>query len=378
MEKQLFVRLLLLTLLKGVWPLEPKVLHVRAGEMVVLQCPYFRRVSDGDVKVLWTSHTSQEMNVTSNMSTSAEQSHVDVLIHGRSLIILRASVNHQGNYSCSRGNASSRFWFRLTVYTTQSREHEEKNQNHLTCYMQQSCTMKCPVVILPPVNITSNGIIWNKKGESSPRDGIFSRVDEKHRGLYNCTRLYLYQGQTYSMTFTVSLDIQPSSKILWPHKDDVLAVELDSPVVINCTAFVTSKFDDVFWLSGESFVETNSSLPFFYNYTRGKNADKNKVTASLVFKKVSEEDLSRSYTCKLESAHQPSSFVTITLTQKARPFSLSLTLCIVAIAAVIVITILGAMIVSHGCSCRKGSVNLHRGEQDSSVCNPLSGSSSII
>ncbi len=42
------------------------------------------------------------------------------------------------------------------------------------------------------------------------------------------------------------------------------------------------------------------------------------MTASLVFKKVSKEDLSRNYTCKLESIAEPSSFVTVTLAQKGR------------------------------------------------------------
>lgn len=40
------------------------------------------------------------------------------------------------------------------------------------------------------------------------------------------------------------------------------------------------------------------------------------MTASLVFKKVSEEDLSKKYTCKLETDNQSSSSVTITLKQK--------------------------------------------------------------
>lgn len=37
------------------------------------------------------------------------------------------------------------------------------------------------------------------------------------------------------------------------------------------------------------------------------------MTASLVFKNVSVEDLSKNYTCKLESSDEPSSFVTIML-----------------------------------------------------------------
>lgn len=40
------------------------------------------------------------------------------------------------------------------------------------------------------------------------------------------------------------------------------------------------------------------------------------MKASLVFRNVSEEDLSKNYTCKLETDGQPSSSVTITLKQK--------------------------------------------------------------
>lgn len=45
------------------------------------------------------------------------------------------------------------------------------------------------------------------------------------------------------------------------------------------------------------------------------------MTASLVFREVSAEDLSKRYTCKLESERPPSTFVTITLEQKGAPFT---------------------------------------------------------
>ncbi|XP_051800854.1 interleukin-1 receptor type 2-like [Acanthochromis polyacanthus] len=358
-QKTLLVLPLLLTLLTGVMSSqEAQVLYARAGEMVVLECPY---LSYKDGTPLWTNHSTQDVNVINSMSTSA-----DVLIHGRSLVILRASINHQGNYSCSYGNASRQFWFGLTVYATQSREHGEKNQNPSTCYMQQSCRLICPFVNITPVNITRNGITWRKEGESSPQNGYFESISEKDSGIYTCTRSYLYRGQTYNVTFTVTVEVKPSSEILLPHKNDVFHVDLGSTVVINCTALVNSNFDDVFWLSGTSFVERSNSLPVFYNYTRVKNAEEEKLTASLVFQKISEEDLLRNYTCKLESSHQSSSFITITLTRKAHHFPLSLTVCIVAILVVIILTIVGAVILFRVCSRRKGCIRLHRVERNSS------------
>lgn len=39
-------------------------------------------------------------------------------------------------------------------------------------------------------------------------------------------------------------------------------------VVVHCDAVLYSDFDEVFWLIGNSFVETNDGLPVYYNYTR--------------------------------------------------------------------------------------------------------------
>lgn len=55
--------------------------------------------------------------------------------------------------------------FRLTVYTTQSTNNEEKNMYSKRCYMQESCTLNCPDEHAPDVktmNMTSNSIIWHK------------------------------------------------------------------------------------------------------------------------------------------------------------------------------------------------------------------------
>ncbi|XP_027132165.1 interleukin-1 receptor-like 1 isoform X2 [Larimichthys crocea] len=97
---------------------------------------------------------------------------------------------------------------------------------------------------------------------------------------------------------------------------EVFYVDLGSPKVIDCKAVMYSNYEEVFWLSGDSFVDTNTSVSVYYNYTSEYDTEGIKMTASLVFKKVSEEDLSKNYTCKLESDSQPSSFVTITLARK--------------------------------------------------------------
>nr|XP_020493648.1 interleukin-18 receptor 1-like isoform X2 [Labrus bergylta] len=310
---------LLSILLTGVFSLRRTEVHIKAGEMVALWCPH-QKGSYG-AKLIWSSHTAHELDLSSNMSAD-ELSRMGVLVYGRNLVILSASVNHQGNYSCSQGNASSQFM--LTVYTGQSGEDEDWNTYSATCFTQESCTLHCPDVNIPDVNtpnMTSNDIIWHKRGESLPQDSYFSSVTENDHGVYTCTRSYLYHQLIYNITFKVMLVIRPNiisgqSVLLSPHMDDVFHVALDSTVVIECTAVIYSDFDEVFWLSGSSFLERDNNLPVFYNYTRESNAEGMKMTASLVFKKVTKEDLRKSYTCKLDADDQPSSFVRITLAQK--------------------------------------------------------------
>ncbi|XP_054464962.1 interleukin-18 receptor 1-like [Anoplopoma fimbria] len=333
--------ILLLASLTGVCPSKTSQEYVKAGEMVALFCHHDRGSSHGDAEVIWTSYTPQEMDLT-HMS-SAEQSQMGLLVYGRSLVILNASVNHQGNYSCSLGNGSRWSWFRLTVYTTQ---REERTQYPRTCSTQEACELNCPEVNVPAVNtpnITSNAIIWHKEGESLPKDDHFSSVEEKDHGVYICTRSYLYYRQIYNMTFTVVLKIKPKenpekvSVITSPH-NDVFYVDLGAPMVIDCEAVTDPDFGELFWYE-KSKVQMNNSFPVFYNYTRVSNGAEIKIKASLVFKSVSQEDLSKSYTCKLESAFGPSSFVTITLAQKARPSYVSLALCIVGVMVVMVLTV---------------------------------------
>lgn len=91
----------------GVCSSEPEEINVKAGEMVALQCPY--QSHSGDTRLVWTAYTPQEMALTSDTSC-AKQGQMDVLVHGRSLVFLRASVKHQGNYSCSLGYSSITQW----------------------------------------------------------------------------------------------------------------------------------------------------------------------------------------------------------------------------------------------------------------------------
>ncbi|XP_036952492.1 interleukin-18 receptor 1-like [Acanthopagrus latus] len=343
--------LLLLTSLTGVCPRRPKEKYVRAGEMVALQCPGYRGYDHLDGRLIWTSHTSQEMDLTGDMS-SAQQRETGVLVHGRSLVILNASVNHQGNYSCSQGNTSRKYWFKLMVYTTQTREYEEMTTHPVTCYTLESCTLTCPDVNLPAENIpniTTNGTIWHKEGESSLTASYFSSVEENDGGVYTCTRSYLYHGQIYNMTSTVKLEVQPKKKskklaeIISPRMSEVFPVDLGSTVVIDCQAVVYSEFDEVFWLMDDAFVKRDNSSPVFYKFNNEHNAEETKLTASLVFNKVSEEDLAKTYSCKLESESGPSSFVSITLAKKSSSLSLPLALSIVIIVMVIVLTVVGCV-----------------------------------
>uniref|UniRef100_A0A3Q3QTI9 Interleukin-1 receptor accessory protein-like 1 n=1 Tax=Monopterus albus TaxID=43700 RepID=A0A3Q3QTI9_MONAL len=347
MVKMLLVLLLLLlTLLSGASPQKPRQIIVKAGEMVVLECPRHIGYNHGETKLVWTSYTRQEMYMTTDVS-SVEQVPMGVFVLGRSLVILSASVNHQGNYSCSLGNDSRPFWFRLTVYTAQSREYDKRTKHPVTCYTNESCKMHCPDVNIPAaniLNITNNGFIWHKEGESLPKSSYFSSVEMTDHGVYTCTRSYLYRGQMYNMTFTVELDVKQkeperTAVITSPHDSDVFDVDLGSTVVIDCKAVLYSDFDEIFWLSEGSFVENNSSFLFFYNFTRNKHTEETKMTASLVFKIVLEEDLLKNYTCKLESISQGPSFVTITLAQRARPSYMSLAVGIISIVVVMTVTL---------------------------------------
>ncbi|XP_030582053.1 interleukin-18 receptor 1-like [Archocentrus centrarchus] len=328
--------LILITLSTDVSHRTTKEIYVKEGEIAVLS------IEGCD---LWKSSANKGMHLNRSMP-AAEQRQMGLLVKGDALVILSASVKHQGNYSCSLKNSSK--WISLKVYTAQSREYEETQEK--TCYTHESCTLYCSEKheFLDTLNITRNSSTWQKEGESSPSNGYFSSVKKEDSGIYNCTWSYLYDGQLYNITATVKLDVQPSenskkSVIISPKDNQIFDVDLHSMVVIDCKAVMYSESDKLLWLCGTSFVEVNSSLPVFYNYTRSASVSDHKTkefkeTASLVFRRVSEDDLTKRFICKLHSYHEMS-FVTITLKQKARRSYTSLGVCIVSIVVVMVVTV---------------------------------------
>ncbi|XP_029948248.1 interleukin-18 receptor 1-like isoform X2 [Salarias fasciatus] len=232
-------------------------------------------------------------------------------------------------------NFSSRSWFKLTVFEGNTGEHPR------TCHEEEHCKLTCPPMSVPP-NMSSTDPTWEKpdgKREQLP-EIHFQSVKMEDGGVYTCFRSYPYYGQMYNRTCRVKLVVKPKeqkkyAKITEPREKEVFYVDIGSPKVIHCKAAVDLKFDDLFWLSNQSFVETNGSHPVFYN-TTWENGDK--MTASLVFKRVSENDLTKTYTCKLQSAGQDSSSVNITLSLKARPSYVSLAICSVCVVLAVVVS----------------------------------------
>ncbi|XP_039866647.1 interleukin-18 receptor 1-like isoform X1 [Simochromis diagramma] len=323
----------------GVCPQSTKEIRVKEGEIVA---EFFKECDHNET--LWRSFTKQGMHLHNN-TPAAEHRQMGVMVQQGILVILSASEKNEGNYSCFLKNSSRRSWISLKVYTAQSRDSEQMNQISKECYTEEHCKLYCPEKNFPfnTLNITRSGITWHKEGESSPKDGYFSSVKKEDSGIYTCTRSYLYDGQIYNMTSTVKLDVQPNkitkkAVIISPENKQVFEVDLGSTVVIDCKAVMMSGTDDLFWLSGSSFVDTDTSLPVFYNDTRVISTEEIRMRTSLIFRKVSEDDLSKNYTCKLQSAYQ-TSFVTITLKQKASRSYMSLGVCFVIIVVVTFVTV---------------------------------------
>lgn len=183
---------------------------VRFGELVALTC-----VKDPGA-VTWTT---------------PENSSTDRVPLREGLVILRASTEQQGTYSCSQGKFNKTF--NLTVYTTPSSECEKNALYSKECNSHQSCTLSCPTPNTPPKNsnLTFKGVTWQKDGQTLQKD-YFSSVRESDQGLYTCRRSYLYHGQIYNMTFTVKLDIKPKETmkmggIFSPRPDEVFLVDVE-------------------------------------------------------------------------------------------------------------------------------------------------------
>uniref|UniRef100_A0A3B3HWX6 Interleukin 18 receptor 1 n=1 Tax=Oryzias latipes TaxID=8090 RepID=A0A3B3HWX6_ORYLA len=294
----MLLQALLLTFIIGACSLTPGIVYVREGEIVALSCD---EPGDGDPVTLWKKDSEQKTYAQSNMS-AAQQRQMGIVVHKNWLVILNTSMNHQGNYTCQS----------CSVY-------EDKYDYPKNCYKDQSCTLSCPEANIPSAGILNiTDLTWYK--DSRPLKPYFQRVQEEDAGIYTCNRSYLYSGQTYNITFVVPLivktEIHPIyATITSPRNNQVFSVELGTTVVIDCVADSDSSEDLLFWMRGQSFVDENSTFPVFYNETR----DKQQMKASLVIGKVSQEDLSTNYTCKLDSDNQPSISVTIFLTQKGAP-----------------------------------------------------------
>ncbi|XP_055010723.1 interleukin-1 receptor type 1-like [Boleophthalmus pectinirostris] len=294
---------------------------VRAGDMVVLQCPKSRRTMASTPS--WASYTPQKKILTSDTNSTAP-----LLIHKRSLVLLKASPDHQGKYSCSVGNKT--FWSQLVVLTAVSDGSHSGAQYTTTCFTGDSCTLRCPISNAPASDIpsmTRNGITWTKSERTLFKDVLFfSSVEETNQGTYDCTRSYLYKGQTYNMTYTNKLFVKAPEppadvKIISPQHGAIFETVLGSGFVINCIATLSSDFDEVFWMTDTSSVDSDTNLRVFSNSTILSDNKEIQMTASLIFKEVLEEDLSKDFTCKLESVSVPSSFVTISLEQKKQETS---------------------------------------------------------
>uniref|UniRef100_A0A8C6TEQ7 Ig-like domain-containing protein n=1 Tax=Neogobius melanostomus TaxID=47308 RepID=A0A8C6TEQ7_9GOBI len=295
----------------------PDEVYVRVGDLVVLHCPNIR-MSNTKTPPSWTSFTPHERNLANEMNSTSP-----FLIHERSLVLLSASIDHQGNYSCSMGNHT--FWSKLVVYSAVPNVTQKMARYTTTCYTQERCSLRCPISnspgsIIP--NMTRLGITWEKDGTSQFRETLsFRSVEEKDQGTFTCTRSYRYKDQIYNRTSTIALTVKPQEplpniEIISPHDGDVFEVDLGSVFVVNCTATIFPDFDEVYWIIDKSSVKTDSNLRVFSNFTMFTSNKKSHMTGLLIFKKVLKEDLSKDFTCKLESVAAPSSLVTVSLKQK--------------------------------------------------------------
>ncbi|XP_054901046.1 interleukin-18 receptor 1-like [Poeciliopsis prolifica] len=338
----MFLLLSFLAVISGICPMTTKEVYVRTGDLVMLQCGKCKY--DGTV-VLWKLEAGQKTQLYSNMSAS-EQQRLGLVLFQDSLVILSATLNHQGNYSCGPlRNTGCQMEFRLTVYSELSREAEFGNRYSQTCYKNQTCELNCPEENLP-ILWELLGIAWHKdNGEIS--EDYFLNVDVEKSGVYICTRSFLYSGQTYNTSFTVVLDVQTEKPltnlgIFSPMNGKVFEVELGKTAEITCTALIdSSDGSSLFWLRNDEFVENNDTLRYFYNDTYSKNTSVDDViwvSATLVFREVLEEDLSAKFSCKLESA-ELTRFVSVTLDKTAGPSAVILTACVACIVVVMAVIV---------------------------------------
>ncbi|CAL8246463.1 unnamed protein product [Lota lota] len=304
----------------SVYSVQYRELSTQQGEMVVLKCSCHGHGTAG-ANFTWTHHHPSE---TQRTWLSQGDSYGDsLLVHSGCLVVLSASVERQGNYSCTLGNSNSTSWFTLTVSPTR----QDVDPDRTGCSHGKSCFLKCPDVL----NISSLNFIrtvWQKDNvtQEDSFNGSFRSVAEEDGGVYTCRRLYQYRGRLYNHTRTIALKVKPnrfqdhSPTIMSPKMGEVYPVHLGSQLVVPCETVVYNAFDNVYWLYGKSFVKADQNLSVSYNTTEETKGRERKITVSLVFQKVTEDQLSGNYTCKLESTQKYSN-VTISLALKALPVS---------------------------------------------------------
>lgn len=86
----------LLTCFTGVCAQTSREVYVKAGEMASLLCP----LTEHQQRLVWSGPNLPEgrLDLTEDVLRRT-----GLLVYGRSLVVLNASVSHQGNYSCSLG-----------------------------------------------------------------------------------------------------------------------------------------------------------------------------------------------------------------------------------------------------------------------------------
>lgn len=309
----IMLRALLLLLLLTATNVIPEEVCVKSGEMELLEC------SSQKSQVNWSFPQSRDLERAGPLN-----------YHGK-LLFLNVSKIHQGNYSCQQGTV--RNTFELMVDTLPS-PCENKSKSPQTCKDGTACELFCPKLY----NITPKEVTWQKNCTITNERCYFSKVKKSDQGVYSCIRSFEYDGHIYKKTFWKILYINPKDTIinrgiLSPHPDEVFQVEIGSSTVINCTAVISDKKDDIYWMHKDEYINMSDNSTRIYSSSSKEGMKK---TASLIFKEVCAEDLSTVFTCILE----PGSSVNVTLKQKARPSYVAVTIFAVVVPVVLVLSVL--------------------------------------
>ncbi|XP_014837003.1 PREDICTED: interleukin-1 receptor type 1-like isoform X2 [Poecilia mexicana] len=332
---------LLLVLLTGICPVTTNEIYANAGDLVMLNC---RESKHNSTEMPWKMETDQKMQLYGNMS-AFEQQQLGLVLYQRSLVILRASANHQGNYSCGpRGNTSSQIWFRLTVCPKQSTVCTSRNKYRTICHAKQACKLSCPEGSIPNVGIPgmkSMEDVWHKEN-GEPSDNYFPSVGLEKSGVYICKRSFSYSGEIYQTSSSVELDVKAVEHptklgIYLPKNGQIFEVELGTKKEIVCKALVNSCQNSPYWTSEGEFVDDSD---VHTDPCNGSEKMPKCMSTTLIFREVSPGNLSKTFTCVF-SSDKLTSRVNITLVKKAQPSKVMLAVCsvcvVVLMAAIVVV-----------------------------------------